>query len=492
MNVAIYARVSTDMQAEQGYSLGAQVADCTAKAKELGATIIKEYVDDGYSGAYLERPALQAMREALRQKMYQAIVCYDVDRLSRNLSHQLLITEDIEKSGAKLVFVKSDYQNTAEGKLFYAMKGAFGVYEREKFRERSMRGRLEMLRKGMVIEDSHVYGYDFDKENHCYVINPIEAENVKAIYKLYLNHFGGVPTITKYLNEHIDEYPPIKQAWSFSIVHDILHREMYTGKFYSNRIYHYRTGLKTEKKVIRPKEEWVEMTCPAIISREDYEEAKKIAGRNRSFDYHQRKKPFLLQGMLYCGQCGKMINVTRGSKNTPRYVCHRGTNHGWSRGCGAKSMICKAVDEAFWQLLVSICKSPAKLKAYVEVSMPTADNKEAVESKKRQAKLEKIKAERKSVMTWFSKQLLTHDEATERLEAIKKAETKLLKENVPSPSQSPQMDYQKACEAVMNCDVSTESRRNIVLKLIDRVEIMRTDNAVGIKNYKLSINIHFK
>jgi site-specific DNA recombinase len=109
MNVAIYARVSTDMQAEQGYSLGAQVEDCTAKAKELGATMIKEYVDDGYSGAYLERPALESMREALRSGLFQAVVCYDVDRLSRNLSHQLIITEDIEKNGATLHFVKSNY-----------------------------------------------------------------------------------------------------------------------------------------------------------------------------------------------------------------------------------------------------------------------------------------------------------------------------------------------------------------------------------------------
>ena len=89
MNIAIYARVSSDIQAEQGYSLAAQVEDCKRKAEELGAGIVKEYIDDGYSGAYLERPALDALREALRQKMFAAVICWDVDRLSRNLSHQL-------------------------------------------------------------------------------------------------------------------------------------------------------------------------------------------------------------------------------------------------------------------------------------------------------------------------------------------------------------------------------------------------------------------
>jgi site-specific DNA recombinase len=181
MNVAIYARVSTDIQAEQGYSLGAQITDCTAKAKELGGTIIKEYVNDGYSGAYLERPALQDMREAIRSKMFQMVVCYDVDRLSRNLSHQLLVTEEIEKSGASLVFVKSDYQSTPEGRMFYAIKGAFAGYEREKIKERTARGKLAMMKQGKVVADSHVYGYDFDKENRCYVANPLEARNINKI-----------------------------------------------------------------------------------------------------------------------------------------------------------------------------------------------------------------------------------------------------------------------------------------------------------------------
>ena len=495
MNVAIYARVSTDKQAEQGHSLESQIQACTAKAKELGATIIREFVDDGYSGAYLERPKLSELREQLRTGLFQAVVCYDVDRLARNLSHQLLITDDIEKSGAKLFFVNGDYQDTPEGKMFYAIKGAFAGYEREKFRERSMRGRLTMLKKGQVVEDSHVYGYDFDKKNRAYIINPTEAHNVKEIFRLYLDMRLGVPKLTNWLNTHTDIYlPPNKRAWSISTVHDILRREMYTGTFYAHRIYHFKTGLKTEKKVIRPKEEWIEMSCPAIINRETYEEVQQLMNKNKKFSHKPKHHPHLLQGLAYCGKCGHALSVRRGSKNTPRYTCWRQSNvTGSHPGCGAKSMLCEPIDETFWALLENICKSPKKLEAYVKASTPDTPEEyaHALDEQKRQEKLEKIKAERRAVMSWFSQQLLSHTEATERLEALKKAENKLMQQNISVKPKASQIDYRAVCEAVSVCAKNAQTRQGLVRRIIEKVVISRMDNAIGAKNYKLDIQIFF-
>ena len=105
MNVAIYARVSTAAQAEKGYSLKTQVEACRQKALSMGATSIKEYVDDGYSGAYLERPALDELRDALSAKLHDTVIIYDTDRLARDTMLLLLITEEIEKT-ATLVYVK--------------------------------------------------------------------------------------------------------------------------------------------------------------------------------------------------------------------------------------------------------------------------------------------------------------------------------------------------------------------------------------------------
>lgn len=94
MNAAIYARVSTAAQAEHGYSLETQIEACKQKALSLGATSIKEYIDDGYSGAYLERPALDDLRDALAAKLHDYVIIYDTDRLARDTMLLLLVMQE--------------------------------------------------------------------------------------------------------------------------------------------------------------------------------------------------------------------------------------------------------------------------------------------------------------------------------------------------------------------------------------------------------------
>lgn len=495
MNIAIYARVSSDQQAEQGYSLAAQVEDCKRKAEELGAGIVKEYIDDGYSGAYLERPALDSLREALRQKMFAAVICWDVDRLSRNLSHQLLLTDEIEASGAALHFVKANYEASPEGRLFYAIRGAFAGYEREKIRERSMRGKLAMMKQGKIVQDSNVYGYDFDKTTHAYVVNAGEAANVREIYRLYLSGIGGVRAVCLHLNQHLDKYPPPNgRGWVVSTVRDILAREMYTGTYYAHRVQHVKTGARKEKKSIRPRSEWVEMSCPAIISKEMHLEAAALLSKNKRIDHHrQHHNPPLLQGIIYCRDCGQMLKVKNGGeKRTRYYMCWENTAAGISRpGCGARSMQCEIVDNAFWELLENICRNPAKLKAYMESTAPTITAPHD-EAKRREAAMQKIKTERAAIMSWFSQQLLTHEEATARLEALRAEENRLMIDNITPPPKTAQPAPSAVCEAVSTCIESSTARRRVVMQVIDRVIIKRLDKGKGRSNYALDMKIVFK
>ena len=202
MNVAIYVRVSTDIQAEHGYSLETQLEACRKRAAAIGATTIKEYVEDGHSGAYIDRPALNEMRDAIHAKMYDAVICYDPDRLARKLYTQLILTEEIERNGATPIFVDTEYKNTPEGKLFYHMRGVFAEYEREKIKERTMRGKRGKLKSGKVITDSHIYGYDFDSETCQYTVNPIEADIINKIFDWYITErIGGAEKIAIRLSE---------------------------------------------------------------------------------------------------------------------------------------------------------------------------------------------------------------------------------------------------------------------------------------------------
>jgi hypothetical protein len=95
-------------------------------------------------------------------------------------------------------------------------------------------------------------------------------------------------------------------------------------------------------------------------------------------------------------------------------------------------------------------------------------------------------------MSWFSQQLLTHEEATERLEALKKAEEKLMQENVPAKPTTPQRSLQAIVEAVSTCEESSEVRREVVKRIIDRVILTRTDKRKGQSHYQLDIKIIFR
>ena len=122
MNAAIYARVSTAGQAEHGYSLATQIEACKRKANEIGIENTVNYIDDGYSGAYMERPALDKLRDALAVGAHDTVIVYDTDRLARNVMSLLILTEEIEQH-AQLIYVNSEYSNNPESKLFYQIKG---------------------------------------------------------------------------------------------------------------------------------------------------------------------------------------------------------------------------------------------------------------------------------------------------------------------------------------------------------------------------------
>ena len=497
MNAAIYARVSTDWQAERGYSLETQVQECRKKANEIGADSVKEYVDDGYSGAYLERPAMDSLREAVRNKLFDAVICYDPDRLSRNLAHQLIITDDIEGSGAQLLFVNSNYENTSEGKLFYAIRGAFSGYEREKIRERTMRGKRAKLKSGKVITDSHVFGYTFDKDTCTYYINEQEAETVKKIFELYLSgEIGGIDAITRWLDAHSDEYPPRTAKWCSASVNNILKRQMYTGHYYAQQTYHKKTGVKSAVKLPRPKEDWIAMEAPAIIDEVTFKRAQEVRNRNRTYAvWHPRKGVYLFMGLLICGKCGRKLAIVQNHRKNGSilyYACHARAPYNKPYSCGAKGMILDVIEDVLWKMLESICKSEKSLREYINtvekkrISAPT-------DTAKITTRLEKVRKERQAVMKWFSASLISDEEATQKLESLKRQEEGLqekLAHAAPNAAEST-IDIKGIVHTMRTVRTTPEERRKAVLAVVDNIVIQRHDNRRN-REYDLTVAIHFK
>ena len=477
MNVAIYARVSTAAQAEKGYSLETQVEACRQKAVSLGADNIKNYIDDGYSGAYLERPALDDLRDALAAGLHDTVIVYDTDRLARDTMLLLLLTEEIEKC-ATLMFVNTEYNKTPEGQLFYEIKGSFAKYERIRIQDRFARGRRGKLRRGLPLMDSHVFGYDFIDGK--YVINEYEANIVRMIFDFYINSVGGQKNVVKMLKEKGVPAPMGAAVWRLSTVCNILRREQYTGEYYALKVYRKKTSAHKTTDIPRDKSEWIAMSCPGIISKETFAAAEEKRERNKIQKIRETRYNALLQGVAYCGVCGKKLvfhhfyDRTKSDNSNEYYFykCHNGDN---------RIMRADIVDAIVWEALSKLCKSERAIKTYAAKQTPP-DAKIDVNKE-----LQRIDEQRAAVVTWFTQNYITAEQATAKLEALKQKQKILQAQAVKKDN----IDAAKIRAIMKPKKLTYAEKRNAILQVCSKIFITRAGGKYG-KKYELKIDFVFK
>lgn len=362
---AVYLRVSTEEQVKHGFSLAEQRQACFDKAALYEPDEIIEFADEGISGELLDRPGLSALRKELRAGRISVVICRDPDRLSRNLAHQLLLVEEIEKSGAVLDFVDFTWQNTPDGRLFYSLRGAIAEYEKEKIRERTARGKLQKAKLGGLPVYAASYGYIY--ENGRLRPHPVESEVVKLIYRWFTTEDIGINGIAARLNK---EGVPTRKGgarWQRCVVRTILTNPTYVGTFYYNRRdckgKGYNKHLPPEKRnqpVLRPKEEWIPIPVPAIIDRETWDKAQEKIKEARRLWSGWTKHNYLLSGIISCADCG---NTMHGAFNKRRiYTCVKTPAEAPNRGCSPiKTVSADKVESTVWKQVCTWLNEPEML-----------------------------------------------------------------------------------------------------------------------------------
>jgi len=383
---AFYARVSSARQ-EQEQTIGSQIAALESAAQVAGLTVPQEhrYIDDGFSGSRLDRPGLDALRDAAADGSLDVAFIHCPDRLARNFVHQQVVLEELEKRGVEVRFVEHPIGERAEDRLLVQMQGVIAEYERAKILERTRRGKVHKVRNRQMLPFSSApYGYAIERTpetpHGVVVIDEVQAEHVRAIYRWLREEDLSVRQIAIRLNT-LGVPAARKRFWVQSSVLHILNNPAYTGRAYFGKTEPaepkkpmrpggYRKALKSSR-VHRPRSQWIEVPIPAIIDVKVQEEAQSCLRRHVLFSSRNVQREYLLRAMVTCGSCGLRMEASY-KRFTGRYnyeylwyAC-RGRLHAVDTGretkCTAKRVRADELDAVVWQAIVSWLQSPEMLR----------------------------------------------------------------------------------------------------------------------------------
>lgn len=297
---AIYARVSSDRQKEN-HTIDSQLSALVQFAESHDYRVPPEwrFQDEGYSGATLLRPGLEALRDLAAAGQIEAALVYSPDRLSRKYAYQVLLAEELSRCGVELVFLKAPAGVTPEDQLLVQFQGMLAEYERAQIAERSRRGKRHRAQQGSVnVLSGAPYGYRYVKKSDTaaayYEIVEPEAAVVRLVYEGYTQQGLSINAIARMLNERQIPTRTETTRWERSTVWGLLRNPAYWGRAcYGKtelrprqritRPLRQRNGLASRDSASheRPRQDWIEIAVPALISEETFALAQEQLEQNK-------------------------------------------------------------------------------------------------------------------------------------------------------------------------------------------------------------------
>ncbi len=398
--VAAYLRVSSRVQRDRE-TIASQREAVLAHAGGRGWTVPGErvFADDGFSGATLDRPALEALRDAVAGGEVETVLAWSVDRLSRNFAHQMLLQEEFARQGARIVFVQEPDDATPQGMLLRQMLSAISEYERTQIAERSRRGKIHRARQGSLNMISRPpYGYRLIRKTEAcgarLEIDEAEASVVRHIYDLYVREGLKMNAVSRRLDAE-GIRPRHAERWPTATVAVILRNEAYVGRAaYLKTVgtgkpaRRNRTGRRKAGRVrrltgraARPREAWIELPVPAIVEETVFAQAQRRRAENRRFSPRKSIDPTLLQGLCVCAECGYTIGRNSGGKGSYGKRIHYYRCHGidsWRRPQGAvcdnPPVRADELDAAVWREVLALLENPQLVRSEIDRRIAAAND----------------------------------------------------------------------------------------------------------------------
>src|SRR6266403_5185900 len=309
---AIYARVSSDRQKES-HTIGSQKSALVEYAQTHGYAVPSEWVlqDEGYSGASLVRPGLEALRDLAAQGQIVAVLIYSPDRLSRKYAYQVLLGEELSRCGVDVIYLKAPAGTTPEDQLLVQFQGMIAEYEHAQIAERCRRGKKHMAQQGGVnVLSGAPYGYRYVRKSDTsaafYEVVEAEAKVVRMVFEAYTQQGFSINAIARLLNERHVVTRTGKGCWERSTVWGMLRNPAYRGiACYGKTEQRPRQRITRplrQRKALpsrdvggheRPRAEWIEVPVPALVSDEMFALAQEQLEKNRRHSPRRTVEPSL-------------------------------------------------------------------------------------------------------------------------------------------------------------------------------------------------------
>lgn len=495
---AIYARVSTARQEEE-QTIKTQLSAVNDLVQKSGFNVVEKYIDEGWTGDVLARPALDKMRHDAKAKIWEVVVVYDPDRIARRYSYQELVMDELREAGIEVVFVTVSAPKNSEDKILYGVRGLFAEYERAKIGERFRLGKLRKIKEGHILVSEPLYGYRYilkqERVHGFYEINEAEAQVVRMLFD-WIDRDGltlrGI--VRKLQALDIKPRKSRRGVWATSTLSKLLKNKAYIGEAHWGSSYavvpekptskeKYRKIRKTSRKM-KPEAEWFTVPVPPIIEKNVFARVQEKIEANFLLSKRNTKNEYLLTGRIYCA-CGRK-RAGEGPQHGKYlyYRClDRVLNFPLPRTCIEAGVNARIADRLVWSGITNLMTSPELMQNQIRRWMSSRQNKmgsSGVDTEFLKKEIIKLKDQEDRYNKAYGSGVFTLEQLKEytvsvrekvalhESQILKSEQEKLEQQSTPLPDAKELAVFAKeASKALQNLNFT--SKKAIITSVVDRV-----------------------
>jgi site-specific DNA recombinase len=379
------------------------------------------------------------------------VLAYAPDRLSRKYAYQILLIEEFARHGVDTVFVKAPQGDSAEDQLLVQFQGMIAEYERAQILERSRRGKRHRAHAGEIsVMSGAPYGYRYmrktDETPVAYIVHEAESRLVRRVYEMYTVEGLSIGEITRRINAEGIPTRKVSARWERSTVWAVLRNHAYRGVacFGKTRASsrtrvmrpQRRRGVTTPSMTAgheRPREEWIEIPVPALVSEETFARAQELLQENKIRSRRRTIQPSVVQGLVSCQKCGYDFSrtSTRTSARKIHYYKCIGSDSWRKLGgpiCDNRRLVRQdLLDQIVWAEVIRLLEEPTLIQQELDRRLAAARASDPTKKHEQSLQRELIHVGKgiERLLNAYQEELLSIEQLRERMPALRQREQAL-------------------------------------------------------------------